>query len=249
MREVQEVPDVRKISIDGNDHVVLVAAIVYDDLNPSTVINAFDNLETHSLWVNESNEWQETTFSTYYSTEFQLKIFESDHNSSTTTWTQWLKEEGKDILKLNDNWSNTKGTRAGNHGFDMLAGFVNILTGNKVGIASINMFSVQASHLNVSKVYLHEIFHTYMHASDRDDTGDNHTEHLQYCNTWAEFNIYPSPYIWNGSKWIWNDTYRCLEYEDTYIMHPSIRLVDNFHLHPTTEYYTLLNVGQYDGFE
>ena len=121
------------------DHIVFVAALVYDNLNTNTITEAYNDLETHTLRVNDSSGWQSTTFSAYFSIDFQLKIITSDHDTSGvngSNWAAWLKEEGNDILGLNNNnWTNGHGTQEENHGFDMLAGFIDVIGGNAVGIS------------------------------------------------------------------------------------------------------------------
>jgi hypothetical protein len=239
----------------ASTHIVFVAAIVYDDLSTSTVETTFNDIETHSLNVSESDSWQETTFSTLFSTDFQLQIFESDHDTSgvqwDTNWITWFSGEGKDILGINygiANWSNDMGTRSRNHGFDILAGFLDDLgEGTAVGVASNNMMTIQASHLDISKVYLHEVLHTYMHLVIED--GVNKTEHLQYSNTWATFNIIHSPFIWNDTteKWDWNQSYQIHNYTGKYVMSPPYQSTP-WYLHPTAEYYAIDNEDQYDGF-
>ncbi len=233
--------DVSLLSI----HHVLVAAIVYDDLNTSTIAESFDTMESFDeLMVYENDSWEETSFSDYFATNFHIHIIRSSRDTSgynESSFGSWVDNEGRVVLGLNKDWTDDGGTDEDNHGFDMLGIFVYSLNSSgTVGKASNNWISIQFSHLDNPRVYLHEILHTYM---EMYPSGKNDTEHLKYNNDWIEENVYPSPYFWNGDEWIWKPLYNISGHLGGYIMGGD----PTWYLHPLTQYYSLNNVTKYDG--
>ncbi len=223
-------------------HKVFVPALVYDGNSVDSVIDSFDDLEVNEMYVNTSTGWSSTSFSTYFSTDFlPILTFESNDSTSNvkfdTTWNNWLRNEARILLGLEGNWSNEIGTSAENHGFDLLFGTIDDL--GSVGVASSNMFSVDDDHISGSRVYLHEILHTYMHNATV-ETPYSNVEHLEY------YPIYNATY--NGThwvNWVWNDTYQIHNYFGGYIMGGD----PTWYLHLDTEERVTDYINEYDGYD
>ncbi len=232
----------------GSEHKVFVPVIMYHELNTDIPIDHFNTIETNNNLkvLNQiTEEWVNTTFKDHLSTDFILKVFESNNDTTglnKTTRGDFLNENAGEILGLSGNWSLTEGTSDSNHGFDLLAVYFNESVTDAGNPSGGNNRIFLESWLD-ARATLHEVLHVYMFDIPG-DIDNNLTEHLEYNHNNT---VFPSPFTWNGVKWIEKEDYSLFNYTGAYIM--GYKPAGAWYLHPTTEYYSLIHVAMFDGYK
>ncbi len=186
----------------SSTHRIFVVPIVLDDLPSSTPTSHFDGIENNNslrIYNVSSSSWEQETFGDYFDTEFILKTFISDNETSgikysgsydspnATYYTRFAEELAQDVLGLSSRWANGngwdpsgKGTYTSNHGFDLLVVYTNSSTimydPPDDNITYRGARGWQNTILNNNpgfdaRAMLHELIHTYL------DNGSS-VEHL-----------------------------------------------------------------------
>ncbi|MHA2224430.1 MAG: carboxypeptidase-like regulatory domain-containing protein [Candidatus Hodarchaeales archaeon] len=235
------------ITNSASTHKIFVAAIACDDI--STPIDLFNELETHDLYVENATQtgWDTTDFSTYFSTEFILTVIESGSDTSvianlggpdstnTSELSGFTVNEGSTKLGLSVDWQNGdgwdpsgRGTYSSNHGFDLLAVFVNTTSMGGVGLGWQNTmaFNYEGIQWITTEVVLHELCHTYMNSGTT-------IEHNKYSPI-ADY--YGGPY---------NDSYDLYGIGSFVMGGPEDE--PKWHMHPDTETRVADRIDHYDG--